>query len=110
MVYCLQKREAAPRIELIETARPLFQSFELTGHALQIQSLELTRYPLSSFVAGFENPKIGETAADERRPLDSLFEVAPEAGQREPQIDIEMRRLLRMDVGNQRVVTMAVFE
>src|ERR1700722_17950157 len=77
-MYCLHKRESAPRIELIETTRPLFQSFELTGHALQIQILELTRYPLLS-LSPVSTPKIGETTVDERWPLDSLFEVAPEA-------------------------------
>jgi hypothetical protein len=75
---CPHKREAAPQIELVETARPLFQRFELSGHALQIQILELTRYPLLS-LSLVSRPKIGETAADERGPLDSLFEVAPEA-------------------------------
>jgi hypothetical protein len=32
--YFLYKRKTAPRIELIETTKPLFQCFELTGHAL----------------------------------------------------------------------------
>ena len=75
---CPHKRKATPQIELVETARPLFQSFELAGHTLQIQILELTRYPLLS-LSLVSGPKIGETAADERGPLDSLFEVAPEA-------------------------------
>jgi hypothetical protein len=75
---CLLQREAAPRIELIETARPLFQCFEFTGHALQVRILGSTRYPLLS-LSPVSRPKIGETAAGEREPLNSLFEVAPEA-------------------------------
>jgi hypothetical protein len=99
---CLLRREAAPRIELIETARPLFQRFELTGHTLRIRILLLSLSPVS-------RPKIGETAAGEREPLDSLFEVAPEAWPKRASNRSGDEGILRMDVGGRRVVMMTVF-
>lgn len=96
----LHKRDAAPRIELIETARPLFHSFELTRHALHIRILESTRYPLLP-LSPVSRPKIGETAAGERGPLDSLFEVAPEAQPKKA--SNRCGEYFRMDVGGRKV-------
>jgi hypothetical protein len=64
-----------------ETAKSLFRVSELTGRALQIRNLGIDSISLTAiivFCRRFEGPKIGETAAGERGPINSLFVAAPE--------------------------------